>query len=289
MITSFFAPKTGSEKGKRNRNDVDYAEEVSKRLKDNNDHGKNNEVAKLLLHLDDTDNTATTSWKKALEKHFSSAAFGKLALFVSKERSIYTVYPPLCDTWSALNLTPLETVKVVIVGQDPYHGPGQAHGLCFSVFPGQPVPPSLKNIYKELKEDPQIDFEVPNHGHLSRWARQGVLMINTVLTVRKSEANSHKNRGWELTTDEILRAVDRHSRINGEGVVFLLWGKPAAYKAQALVSNVAHTIISTSHPSPLGATKTSSPFLGSRCFSRCNDALRKMGLKEIDWNVDGSL
>ena len=187
--------------------------------------------------------------------------------------------------FSALNLTPLNKVRVVIVGQDPYHGPNQAHGLCFSVRKGVALPPSLRNIYKELVSDPKIPYysASPKHGFLVRWAEQGVLMINTVLTVRSGEANSHKGKGWEAFTDEIIRVVAKHNN----GVVFLLWGAPATNKAKAIVgSSTKHTVLSSSHPSPLGATKTSSPFLGSRCFSKANEALKKLGHAEIDWRVD---
>lgn len=217
-------------------------------------------------------------------------------------RKKHTVFPPPQDTFTALNWTPLDRVKVVIVGQDPYHGPRQAHGLCFSVQKGERIPPSLRNIYKELMDDPDVHntfTSMPNHGYLERWARQGVLMINTVLTVRKGEANSHQKKGWEEFTDEIIRCVDRHCQKQsktaegsaGAGVVFLLWGNPAIHKTKtALPSGLSrHTVICTSHPSPLGATKTSNPFLGSRCFSRANKALRTMGYDEIDWNVDGPL
>ena len=257
-----------------------------------------------LLHDDDDDDDESNeqaqknSWSKALCKHLNSSSFEQLAKFVAQERLHHTIYPKPADTFAALTMTPLDQVKVVIVGQDPYHGPGQAHGLCFSVLPGQAVPPSLKNVYQELRDDPAVDFPrhgttMPTHGHLSRWAKQGVLLLNTVLTVRRGQAHSHKNRGWELVTDEILRAVDKHCRQEQhKGVVFLLWGKPAATKAQALISSShssRHTIITTSHPSPLGARKTNKPFMGSRCFSRCNEALVAKGYKPIDWNVDGPL
>ena len=198
----------------------------------------------------------------------------------------------------------------MIVGQDPYHGPKQAHGLCFSIRrdSGIPPPPSLKNIYKELINDPNIPnfTTAPTHGCLERWAKQGVLMINTVMTVRQGQANSHKKKGWEEVTDVILRAVrDRSSSLTGNGsggVVFLLWGKPATEKTKTILSggvfgggnNVGkkfatkaqHKVISTSHPSPLGATKTKSPFLGSRCFSRTNEMLVEMGHEPIDWTLD---
>jgi uracil-DNA glycosylase len=203
------------------------------------------------------------------------------------------VFPPAVDTFSTLNLTPLDQVKLVIVGQDPYHGPNQGHGLCFSVRKGVKIPPSLRNIYKELVQDKEISnvSAMPTHGFLERWAKQGVLMINTVLTVRQGEANSHKGKGWELFTDEVIRAVDKRAKVNGKGVVFLLWGKPATEKAKTALggSSSRHTIICTSHPSPLGATKTNSPFMGSKCFSRANVALKEYGYDEIDWRVDGEL
>lgn len=204
-------------------------------------------------------------------------------------RKSATVYPPPQDVFSALNLCPLDQIKVVIIGQDPYHGPNQGHGLCFSVRKGVAIPPSLKNIYKELQNDPKVDFKMPNHGYLERWGRQGVLLLNAVLTVRRGEANSHKGKGWEETTDEILRALVR--RPSNKGIVFLLWGRPASKKMESVLNgNRKHQmIISSSHPSPLGATKTNAPFLGSRCFSRANEALKQMGYDPIDWNVDGDL
>lgn len=206
-----------------------------------------------------------------------------------------TVYPPPCDVFSALTLTPIDSVKVVIVGQDPYHQPDQGHGVCFSVRKGVAIPPSLKNIYKELKNDPKVDFPasgvMPTHGNLERWAQQGVLLLNAVLTVRRGEANSHKGKGWEAVTDEILRVLAEHHRTKGKGLVYLLWGKPAAKKIDSVLGQGSknHVIISTSHPSPLGATKTDAPFIGSKCFSRANEALVKMGLEPIDWNVDGDI
>jgi uracil-DNA glycosylase len=241
-------------------------------------------------------------------------SFHHILLYIVLNRNSHTVYPPPHDTFTALNSTPLSKVKVVIVGQDPYHGPNQAHGLCFSLHRGQTIPPSLRNIYKELMNDNNNNnnnnnfpsFIPPQHGCLERWAQQGVLLINTVWTVRKGEPNSHQKKGWEEFTDAVIRAVvEHHHHNNNKGVVFLLWGKPANHKLQTALAGSGSgkngksssgsrrhpnvVVISTSHPSPLGATKTNSPFLGSKCFSRANAALRTMGHSEIDWNVDGPL
>ena len=269
----------------------------NKRIRKQVDDGSvEDPVDNLLSYLTDA---SDHGWKKVMEKHFRSASFRSLALFVDKERKSETIYPSIDNTWTALNFTPLEEVRVVIVGQDPYHGVNQAHGLCFSVLPSNTPPPSLMNIYKELANDADVDFprnnKMPNHGHLIRWAQQGVLLLNNVLTVRKGQPNSHKRRGWEEVTDAVIRSVDRHCQEQGRGCVFLLWGKPATTKALQLIgandSNAdkqhhLHTVIATSHPSPLGARKTSAPFWGSRCFSRCNEALVRMGHESIDWNVD---
>lgn len=247
------------------------------------------------------------SWKEALKKYFEKPSFASLASFVKKERKQQEVYPPPQDTFTALNLVPLDKVKVVIVGQDPYHGPGQGHGLAFSVRKGVTIPPSLKNIYKELLENPNCGLnKMPNHGCLERWARQGVLLLNTVLTVRRGEANSHKNRGWEDFTDEVIRCLfTKRKRTSSEGceegaagagagIVFLLWGAPASKKAESILKKckgmgVKTVVLCSSHPSPLGAHKTASPFMGSKCFAKANEALRSMGLLEIDWGVDGTL
>ncbi|ACI64236.1 uracil-DNA N-glycosylase, partial [Thalassiosira pseudonana CCMP1335] len=209
-----------------------------------------------------------------------------------------TVYPPPELVFSALTITPLHKVKVVIVGQDPYHQPSQSHGLSFSVPPSIKTPPSLHNIYKELTNDHSISnfTSIPNHGNLERWARQGVLLLNNVLTVRRGEAASHKGRGWEEFTDGVIGAVvERDDDTKRTGIVFLLWGIPASKKAQTVLSKYnntkrsKHAIIMCSHPSPLGATKTDSPFMGSRCFSRANEELVKRGWKPVDWRVDGVL
>ena len=199
---------------------------------------------------------------------------------------------------------------MVIVGQDPYHQPNQGHGLSFSVPRGVKVPPSLRNIYKELNNDDDVEGfnTIPQHGNLERWANQGVLLLNNVLTVRRGEAASHSKKGWEHFTDKVIAAVierdaeeeeeddDDEGRVDtekGTGVVFLLWGKPASLKAQTVLSKYnnskrsKHAVIMCSHPSPLGATKTDSPFMGSKCFSRCNSELIKRGWEPIDWRVDG--
>jgi uracil-DNA glycosylase len=250
-----------------------------------NKRGKVDAVDALLASL------TSKTWRCALDTHFQTSKFGKLAEFVETERRSKTVYPPADHVWTALNSCEIDDIKVVIVGQDPYHGPKQAHGLSFSVFRGQPPPPSLKNVYKELSQDADVDFQMPDHGYLIRWAQQGVLLLNAVMTVRQGEANSHKSKGWEDVTDEIIKAVDRKARENGKGVVFLLWGNPAMKKALQLIDGTSgsiHKVICTSHPSPLGATKTATPFLGSKCFSKCNAALAEMGRETIDWKVDAS-
>lgn len=220
------------------------------------------------------------SWKEALSDAMASESFLKLAAFLQEEQaSGATIYPPHDEIFNALNLCPFDQVKVVIVGQDPYHGPGQGHGLAFSVRKGVKAPPSLQNIFREATED--VGIEAPEHGNLEHWARQGVLLLNTVLTVRRGEANSHARRGWEDFTDKVVQELNGKQ----EGLVFLLWGSPAAKKASG-VDTSKHTIIRTSHPSPLGATKTNLPFMGSKCFSRTNAALIKMGKDPIDWNVE---
>lgn len=218
-------------------------------------------------------------WKEALSDAIASPSFGSLADFLAKERDRGAViFPPEKDIFSALNSCPFDKVKVVIVGQDPYHGRGQGHGMAFSVRKGILPPPSLKNIFKEAMDDVHID--PPQHGYLKHWSDQGVLLLNAVLTVRQGEANSHSKNGWEEFTDEIIDTLNNEK----EGLVFLLWGNPAANKASG-VDEERHTVIRTSHPSPLGATKTKAPFLGSRCFSRANKALENYGKAPIDWNV----
>ena len=232
-----------------------------------------------ITHSNFADGIKDPGWKAALNNWTSSDRFADLADFVRSEReSGVDIYPPEDEVFSALNLCPLDEVNVVIVGQDPYHGPGQGHGLAFSVKPCVRPPPSLQNVFREAIED--VGIETPRYGYLTSWAEQGVLLLNSVLTVQRGQANSHARRGWEEFTDEIIKKLNADK----EGLVFLLWGGPAQKKA-ASVDESRHTVIKTSHPSPLGATKTASPFLGSRCFSRTNKALVDADKDPIDWNV----
>lgn len=214
-------------------------------------------------------------WQAALDDQFSAPYFHDLKDLLVRERSEYTVYPPAPDVFNALRLTPLSQVKVLILGQDPYHGPGQAHGLSFSVRPGVRIPPSLRNIYKELQADIP-GFTPPRHGYLRAWAEQGVLLLNAVLTVRAGEANSHANKGWEKLTDAIIQAVNAKP----DRVVFVLWGAYARKKAK-LITGKQHVIIESAHPSPLSEAK----FFGTRPFSKVNAALEEAGQQPIDWQL----
>ena len=198
------------------------------------------------------------AWKKVLWSTFQSEEFRKLKQFLQSEYRKHTIYPPAKDILNAFNFTPFHQVKVVIIGQDPYHGPDQAHGLCFSVNEGIKFPPSLKNILKECTSDIGIDF--PSHGNLGAWARQGVLLLNATLTVRKGEAGSHQKKGWEHFTDEVIKAVNAHHR----GIVFLLWGNFAHQKTK-LIDEDKHHVLKTVHPSPLSAHRG---FFGCRHFSK---------------------
>lgn len=218
---------------------------------------------------------ATTDWNPVLRAEFAKPYWEPLQQFVSNERVHHTVYPPAADVFAALHLTPYATTRVVILGQDPYHGPGQAHGLCFSVRPGVATPPSLANIHKELAAD--LGLSPPGHGNLEAWARQGVLLLNTTLTVRAGQAASHQGKGWELFTDEVLKAVNEKSH----RVVFILWGASARRK-RSLVDTTRHTVLESAHPSPLSAHNG---FFGSRPFSRANEALLAAGLDQIDWSL----
>ncbi len=215
------------------------------------------------------------TWREALAGEREKPYFTALQAFVAEERRRYTVYPPAPDVYNAMRYTELAAVKVVILGQDPYHEPGQAHGLAFSVLPGVSVPPSLVNILKELRDD--LGCRVPNNGCLIPWAEQGVLLLNAVLTVRAHQANSHRGKGWEVFTDTMIRAVSNRST----PVVFVLWGNPARKKA-ALIDTTRHTIVQSAHPSPLSAANG---FFGSRPFSAINRALERAGKEPIDWQL----
>lgn len=214
-------------------------------------------------------------WATYLGQEFTKPYYLQLREFLIEEYRTKTIFPDKYDIFNALHYTSLADTKVVILGQDPYHGQGQAHGLSFSVKEGVRTPPSLQNMYKELQDD--LGCFIPNNGHLITWAEQGVLLLNTVLTVRAHEANSHKNRGWESFTDKVIETINRKN----EPVVFLLWGSHAQKKAE-LITNRQHKLIRSPHPSPLSAHRG---FFGSKPFSRANEFLRSMGLQEVDWQI----
>lgn len=217
----------------------------------------------------------SNDWAEKISAEYKKPYYRELFNFIKDEYSKVVVYPPSEDIFNAMHLTPLSNVKCVILGQDPYHEPGQAHGLCFSVKPDIKIPPSLENIYKELHDD--IGFEIPSHGYLEEWAKQGVLLLNTVLTVQAHRAFSHRGKGWEQFTDAIIRTVNEVDR----PVVFLLWGKPAQEK-KALLNNPKHLILEAPHPSPLSAYRG---FFGCRHFSKANEFLMQNGETPIDWTL----
>lgn len=228
-----------------------------------------------------------SSWYKILSPEFSKPYWKKLKNFLKEEKRKETedkgspLYPPVNETFSAFNYCDFDNVKVVIIGQDPYHGPRQAHGLCFSVKKPEVPPPSLKNIFKELQSDLGKDQfcngKIPSHGQLSKWAKQGVLLLNAVLTVSEKNPNSHQNQGWETFTDHVISSLNK-SKSN---VVYLLWGKPAQKKAK-IVDKKKNLVLESAHPSPLSCKK----FFGCKHFSKCNEYLKKVGKDEIDWNLD---
>jgi uracil-DNA glycosylase len=217
----------------------------------------------------------TTDWNPILRSEFDEAYWKQLQAFVAEERQRYTVYPPHDQVFAALHLTPYAETRVLILGQDPYHGAGQAHGLCFSVQQGVGIPPSLANIHAELRAD--LGIEPPGHGNLEAWARQGVLLLNATLTVRAGQAASHQGKGWETFTDQVIRAVNAKP----ERVVFVLWGS-SARKKKPLIDTTRHTIVESAHPSPLSAHNG---FFGSRPFSRANAALAEAGIEPVDWTL----
>jgi len=219
--------------------------------------------------------TLPAAWQPILADEIAKPYYQQLATFVETERQQHTVYPPEADMFSALALTPLEQTKVLILGQDPYHDAGQAHGLAFSVRPGVRLPPSLANIFGELRSDLGSTF--PNNGYLVPWAEQGVMLLNAVLTVRAHEANSHKDKGWETFTDAIIQKVSDKTT----PVIFVLWGSYAQKKGR-LIDTTRHTVIQSAHPSPLSARNG---FFGSKPFSAINSALRSANLTEINWQI----
>jgi len=217
----------------------------------------------------------TTDWNPLLRGEFEKPYWKQLQAFVDDERRRHTVYPSREDVFASLRTTPYADVKVLVLGQDPYHGPGQAHGLCFSVQRDVEPPPSLVNIFKELRDD--IGIPIPGHGNLESWARRGVLLLNTTLTVRAGQAASHQGKGWETFTDQVIRVVNEKPF-----VVFVLWGAHAR-KKKGLIDTQRHVVVESAHPSPLSAHNG---FFGSRPFSKVNEALRNARLEEIDWSLD---
>jgi uracil-DNA glycosylase len=220
--------------------------------------------------------TDQKTWQTVLAGEKQQPYFQNILDFLKNQKAKgKIIYPKSSDIFNALKYTPFENVKVVIIGQDPYHGPNQAHGLCFSVQAGIKPPPSLENIFKELHED--IGMPTPNHGNLEKWAQQGVLLLNAVLTVEAGKPQSHANIGWEIFTDKIIRVLNEEK----EGLIFLLWGSPAQKKG-SIINSQRHHILKAPHPSPLSASRG---FFGCRHFSKTNDLLRKMGKEPIDWSL----
>ncbi|WP_282936729.1 uracil-DNA glycosylase [Paenibacillus sp. RC67] len=214
-------------------------------------------------------------WGDLLASEFEQPYYKELRQFLKEEYGSRTIYPDMYDIFNALHLTPYSSVKVVILGQDPYHGAGQAHGLSFSVKPGVPAPPSLQNMFKELQDD--LGCTIPNNGYLVRWAEQGVLLLNTVLTVREATPNSHKGMGWERFTDRVIFHLNQRE----EPIVFILWGSHAQQKMQ-LITNSHHMVLRSVHPSPLSSYRG---FFGSKPYSQTNEFLKSIGSPEIDWQI----
>lgn len=220
--------------------------------------------------------TETMTWQSLLADEKKQPYFQQILAFLEKEHAAgKTIYPPQKDIFNAIKLTPFADVRVVILGQDPYHGPNQAHGLAFSVRPGVPPPPSLQNIFLELKND--LGIPIPEHGCLEKWARQGILLLNTSLTVEAGKPQSHAKIGWEKFTDKVIECLNEHPK----SIVFLLWGSPAQQKAR-LINPYKHRILTAPHPSPLSAHRG---FLGCKHFSKTNEILRQSGRDEIDWSL----
>lgn len=220
--------------------------------------------------------TMDEGWKAVLQPEFEKEYFRKLKQFLLEEKKHHVVYPPGPMIFAAFDHTPFSEVKVVILGQDPYHGPDQAHGLSFSVAPGVPKPPSLINMFKEIRDD--LGYPIPGSGNLEKWADQGVLLLNATLTVRAHTPGSHQKQGWEQFTDAVIKTISERK----EGVVFLLWGAYAQAK-EALIDTTKHHILKAPHPSPLSASRG---FLGCRHFSKTNELLRYQGQSAIDWRIE---
>ena len=216
------------------------------------------------------------SWKKYLSSEFELSYFKQLATFVKLEQNNGTIYPADNNIFNAFNYTAFDNIKVIVLGQDPYHGEGQAHGLAFSVQDGVPFPPSLRNIFQEYSSD--LGYPIPSSGNLTKWAQEGVFLLNTLLTVRANEAHSHKDKGWERFTDAVIKLISERK----EHLVFILWGKPAQQKAK-LIDESKHFVLKAPHPSPLSSYRG---FFGSRPFSKTNEYLKKQGIIEIDWKLD---
>lgn len=217
----------------------------------------------------------TGEWQEALKEEFSKDYYRKLFLFIREQYNKVLVFPPADEIFTAFHLTPLNKVKAVLIGQDPYHNVGQAHGLCFSVKPDVEIPPSLVNIYQELHDD--LGCTIPSHGYLLSWAEQGVLLLNTVLTVQAHKPMSHRGVGWDEFTNAAIAAVNKQDR----PIVFILWGRPAQEKA-SMLDNPKHLILKAPHPSPLSAYRG---FFGSRPFSKTNEFLQENGVEPIDWQI----
>lgn len=218
------------------------------------------------------------NWQELLLPEMEKPYYKKLRQFLIEEYKMNTIYPDMYSIFNALHYTDYNDVKAVILGQDPYHGPNQAHGLSFSVKKGIPAPPSLVNIYKEMKDD--LGLPIPTHGCLEKWSKEGVLLLNTVLTVRRGEANSHRDKGWEQFTDYIIKLLNEREK----PMVFILWGTPAIRK-ESMIDQTKHYIIKSPHPSPLSAYRG---FFGSKPFSRTNHFLEDQGIDPIDWRLDGN-
>jgi uracil-DNA glycosylase len=218
------------------------------------------------------------SWKDILHDEFNKPYFPALKEFLLAEKKLSIIYPPGDKIFAAFNHTPFNQIKVVILGQDPYHGPGQAHGLCFSVPEGIQPPPSLVNIFKEIKSD--LGIAIPKHGNLQKWAQQGVLLLNATLTVRANQAGSHQKKGWEIFTDRVIELISQHNK----NIVFLLWGNYAQQKS-SLIDSGKHLVLKSVHPSPLSASRG---FLGCRHFSQTNSYLLKNNIEPINWDISNS-